>query len=160
SKAKADVQLETFRATKVTYSKAPFEGHTTMSFEGKWQPETRAVPAGSLYVPIAQPNSRVLVALLQPQAPDSLGAWRVFNTASGAREDIEPYVAEQLAREMLAKEPAVAAEFNRKLAEDTEFAANPQARLDFFYRRSPSWDERLNLYPVYRVGTAGKNHAF
>jgi hypothetical protein len=41
--------------------------------------------------------------------------------------------------------------FNKKLAEDPEFAASPQARLDFFYRLSPSWDERLNLYPVYRL---------
>ena len=48
-------------------------------------------------------------------------------------------------------DPNIAAAFNRKLAEDPEFAASPQARLDFFYQRSPSWDERLNLYPVYRV---------
>ena len=32
-----------------------------------------------------------------------------------------------------------------------EFAADPQARLDFFYRRHPSWDERRDLYPVYRA---------
>jgi hypothetical protein len=99
---KAAVRLETFRASKVTYSKATFEGHTTLTFEGSWHPESRAIPAGSLFVPTAQPNARVLVALLEPQAPDSL-------------------------------------------------AANPQARLDFFYRRSSSSDERLNLYPVYRV---------
>jgi hypothetical protein len=147
------VQLETFRASKVAYSKAPFEGHTTMTFEGQWQPETRAIPAGSLFVPIAQPNSRVLVALLEPQAPDSLGAWGFFNTAFEAKEYMEPYVAEQVARELLAKDPKVAAAFNQKLASDPEFAANPQARLDFFYRLSPSWDERLNLYPVYRVAT-------
>ncbi|HEV7446290.1 MAG TPA: M14 family metallopeptidase [Steroidobacteraceae bacterium] len=150
-KAQADVQLETFRASKVACSKATFEGHTTMTFEGQWQQETRAVPAGSLFVPIAQPNARVLVALLEPQAPDSLGAWGFFSTAFEAKEYMEPYVAEQVARELLAKDPKVAAAFNQKLASDPEFAANPQARLDFFYRLSPSWDERLNLYPVYRV---------
>jgi len=150
-RAQADVQLETFRASKVAYSKAPFEGHTTMTFEGQWQPETRAIPAGSLFVPIAQPNARLLVALLEPQAPDSLGAWGLFNTAFEAKEYMEPYVAEQVARERLAKDPKVAAAFNQKLAADPEFAANPQARLDFFYRLSPSWDERLNLYPVYRM---------
>jgi hypothetical protein len=144
-------QLETFRAANVAYSKAPFEGHTTMTFEGQWKAETRAIAAGSLFVPIAQPNSRVLVALLEPQAPDSLGAWGFFNTAFEAKEYMEPYVAEQVARELLAKDPKVAAAFTQKLASDPEFAANPQARLDFFYRLSPSWDERLNLYPVYRV---------
>jgi hypothetical protein len=66
---------------------------------------------------------------------------------------MEPYVAEQVAREMLAKQPAVAAEFNAKLAQDAEFAASPQARLDFFYRKSPSWDERLNLYPIWRLAS-------
>jgi Zinc carboxypeptidase len=150
---KPDLQLETFRASKVTYSKTSFEGHTTMTFEGRWQPEDRAVPAGSLFVPIAQPNARVLVALLEPQAPDSLAAWGFFNTAFEPKEYMEPYVAEEVARDMLAKDPAVAAEFREKLAHDPEFAANSQARLDFFYRRSPSWDERLNLYPVYRAAT-------
>src|SRR5262249_35132405 len=61
AKARPDAQAETFRASKVTYSKTPFEGHTTMTLEGHWQPETRAIPAGSLFVPIAQPNARVLV---------------------------------------------------------------------------------------------------
>jgi hypothetical protein len=154
AKPSTDAPLETFRATKVTYSKTPFEGHTAMTFEGKWQGDRRALPAGSLFVPIAQPNARVLVALLEPQAPDSFAAWGFFNTAFEQKEYMEPYVAEQVAREILAKDPKVADAFKKKLAEDAEFAANPQARLDFFYQLSPSWDERLNLYPVYRVAAA------
>jgi hypothetical protein len=150
-KPEAGAQLETFRATKVAYSKIPFEGHMTMTFEGQWQPETRDIAAGSLFVPISQPNARVLVALLEPQAPDSFAAWGFFNTAFEQKEYLEPYVAEEVARGILATDPKAAAAFNKKLAEDPEFAASPQARLDFFYRLSPAWDERLNLYPVYRV---------
>ena len=152
AKARPDAALETFRATKVAYSKVPFEGHTMMTFEGSWQPEKRSVPEGSLFVPIAQPNARLLMSLLEPQAPDSFAAWGFFNTAFESKEYMEPYVAEQVGREMLARDPGVAAQFSRKLAQDPDFAASPQARLDFFYQRSPSWDERLNLYPVYRVG--------
>jgi len=55
---------------------------------------------------------------------------------------------------MLAGDPALAREFRDKLDSDEKFAQDPQARLDFFYRRSPSWDERLDLYPVYRVQQA------
>jgi len=62
-------------------------------------------------------------------------------------------VAEQVAEEILRKDPAAATEFKQKLAHDPQFAADPQARLDFFYRRSPSWDERLDLYPVYRTAS-------
>jgi hypothetical protein len=153
-KAMTDAQLETFRATKTTYSKAPFEGHTTMTFEGKWQPERRPLTSGSLFVPIAQPNARVLMTLLEPQSPDSLAAWGFFNTAFEAKEYMEPYVAEQVAQDLLAKDPKIAAAFAKRLAEDPEFAASPSARLDFFYRLSPSWDERLNLYPVYRIAAA------
>jgi hypothetical protein len=54
---------------------------------------------------------------------------------------------------MLKKDPAVRAEFVRRL-EDPKFAADPNARLDFFYQRHSSWDERYNLYPVYRVAGA------
>jgi hypothetical protein len=151
NKPQEGAHLETFRASKVAYSKAPFEGHTTMTFEGQWKPENRDIAAGSLFVPIAQPNARVLVALLEPQAPDSFAAWGFFNTAFEQKEYLEAYVAEDVAREILAKDPKVAAEFKKKVAEDPEFAASPQARFDFFYRRSPAWDQQLNLYPVYRV---------
>ena len=43
------------------------------------------------------------------------------------------------------------AEFLRRLSEDPAFARDPAARLDFFYRRHASWDERVNLVPIYRV---------
>jgi len=147
-------QMETFWATHVTYSKEPFEGRTLLTIEGAWKPEQRMVPAGSLFVPIAQPNARLAVALLDPQGVDSFAAWGFFDTAFEAKEYMEPYVAEQVGAEMLAQDPAVAADFNKRLAEDPQFAASPSARLEYFYRRSPSWDERLDLYPVYRVGVA------
>ena len=149
--ARTNAAVETFRATRVTYSKASFEGHTTLTLEGGWQAEPRPIPSGSLFVPIAQPNSRLVMTLLEPRSPDSLAAWGFFDTAFENKEYMEPYVAEPVAREMLARDPQLAELFRKRLAEDPEFAANPQARLDFFYRRHPSWDERLNLYPVYRT---------
>ena len=64
---------------------------------------------------------------------------------------MEPYVAEEVARAMLAKDPALRAAFDADLAADPELAASPAARLDWFYRRHPAWDERVNLLPVYRA---------
>jgi len=37
------------------------------------------------------------------------------------------------------------------LAEDPAFTANPAARLQFFARRHPSWDDHFNRYPLYRT---------
>jgi hypothetical protein len=149
--AQGPAPVETFRASQVSYSKTTFEGHTTLTIEGGWQAEQRALPAGSLFVPIAQPHSRLLMTLLEPQSPDSFAAWGFFDTAFEQKEYMEPYVAAQVGEEMLAHDPQVAAAFRKRLAEDPQFAANPEARLDFFYRRHPSWDERLNLYPIYRT---------
>jgi hypothetical protein len=55
-----------------------------------------------------------------------------------------------LAERMLATKPALKAEFERKLASDAKFAADPDARLAWFYERTPYYDERYLLYPVGR----------
>ena len=143
--------VEAFRATKVTLAPATFESHTTAKIEGAWGQEKRDIPAGSLFVPIAQRNARLVLALLEPQHSDSYAAWGFFNGSFEQKEYMEPYVAEQVAKEMLASHPDVAQAFRERLASDPEFAKNPEARLDFFYRRHPAWDERFNLYPVLRI---------
>ena len=146
-------KVEAFRADKTTFAAQSVEGHQRLDVEGKWQPETRDVRAGGLFVPIAQPKARLVMALLEPQAPDALAAWGEFNNAFERKEYMEAYVAEDVARDMLAKDPALKQAFEQRLRDDPEFAKNPQARLEFFYRRSPSWDERYNLYPVLRTGS-------
>ncbi|MBB6093411.1 hypothetical protein HNQ60_002289 [Povalibacter uvarum] len=147
--AKTDV--EAFRATSVKLSAATFEGHTRAVVEGDWKVEQQAIPAGSLFVPIAQPKAHLAMTLLEPKDPDSYLSWGFFNTSFERKEYMEAYVAEAVAEEMLKKDPAVKKEFERRLADDPKFATDPGARLDFFYQRSPSWDTRFNLYPVYRV---------
>jgi hypothetical protein len=142
------VPVLAFRVTDVHYARESFEGHLGVGLAGAWHAETRDLPAGSLFVPISQATARVIVALLDPLAPDSLAAWGFFNTAWEAKEYMEPYVAEGVAREQLAKDPQLARAFAQKLAQDHEFAASAPARLDFFIQRHPSFDERLRLYPV------------
>ena len=148
------LDVEAFRATKTTFDKAPSQGHMTVSLEGRWLTERRALPAGSLYVPVGQPKARLLMALLEPLSADSFVAWGFFNSVFETVEYAEPYVTEQIAEEMLARDPEVAAAFKRRLEEDPEFARSPDARLEFFYRRHASWDERRDLYPVFRVDAA------
>nr|WP_242512437.1 M14 family metallopeptidase [Pseudolysobacter antarcticus] len=150
----AKVEVEAFRASKANFSAQSFEGHQTLTVQGAWKTESRDLAAGALFVPIAQAKSRLVMELLEPQAPDSLAAWGEFNNAFEQKEYMEEYVAEDVAREQLAANPALAAEFKKKLADDADFAKNPQARLQFFAKRHSSWDERLNLYPVLRTAVA------
>jgi hypothetical protein len=152
--ASAGVDTEVFRATKVTPAPASFEGHTPVALEGQWTHERRDISAGSLFVPITQARSFMAMALLEPQDPDSLVSWGFFATAFERKEYMEAYVAEDVAEQMLKNDPAVRKEFEKRLSEDAAFARDPNARLDFFYRRHSAWDDRYNLYPVYRVDSS------
>ena len=142
--------LQTFRADEASFDTQSIEGHQRLSVKGQWRPETRPLGAGALFVPIDQPKARLVMALLEPQAPDSLLQWGEFNTSFERKEYMEAYVAEEVAERMLADDPALKAEFERRLREEPAFASDARARLDFFYRRHPSWDERYRLYPVMR----------
>jgi hypothetical protein len=143
--------VQTFRADKVKFGAAPFEGRQTVQLQGQWRDERQDVLAGSLYVPIDQPKARLVMTLLEPQAPDSLAMWGEFSAVFERKEYMEHYVAEEVARQMMAADPELAASFRKKLESDPEFAANHAARLEFFSSRHPSWDERFNLYPVLRT---------
>ncbi|MCC2955190.1 M14 family metallopeptidase [Massilia sp. IC2-477] len=153
-KAIAQARVETFRADKASFSATSFESHQRLTVDGAWKAEARQLGAGALFVPVNQPKARLVVAMLEPQAPDSLLAWGFFNNAYERKEYMEEYVAEDVAREQMAADPALAAEFKRRVETDPAFARNPHARLEFFARRHASWDERFNLYPVYRANVA------
>jgi hypothetical protein len=146
--------VETFRATKMTPGTGSVESHQRLAVEGAWEAEPRTLAKGSLYVPVAQPKARLVVALLEPKAPDSMLAWGEFNSAFERKEYMEDYVAEEVAREMMAADPALAARFKARLDSDPAFAKNADARLEFFAKLHESWDERYKLYPIVRTAIA------
>ncbi|HEV7358336.1 MAG TPA: M14 family zinc carboxypeptidase [Steroidobacteraceae bacterium] len=151
TESQEEIGMQVFRAAQVKFSAAPFEGRMRAAIDGAWHDETSRISSGALFVPLAQPLARLVVALFEPQAPDSFAAWGFFNACFEQKEHMEPYVAEQIAREMLDADPALREEFARKLEQEADFAASPSARLEFFLRRHASWDSRYNLYPVQRL---------
>ena len=122
-------------------------------FKAELTRERRTFPAGSVVVPLDQTLAKVAINLLEPQAPDSLAAWGFFNATFEQKEYGEHYVLEALAREMMENDPSLRRDFEEMLATEPGFAANPAARLEFFYKRSPYWDQQMSLYPVGRITT-------
>ncbi len=145
-------KLLVYRATKAEFD-PPYEGRHRARLEGSWTAETRTLDVDSIFVPIAQPRARLVLNLFEPTGPDSLAAWGEFNAVFERKEYMEGYVVEEVAREML-KDPAVKAAFEQALAADPAMAKDPGKRLDFFYRRHPAFDERMNLLPVFRLEEA------
>jgi hypothetical protein len=106
----AAAPVETFRADKAKFANISFESHQRLTVEGTWKQEPRSLGKGALFVPIAQPKARLVMAMFEPQAPDSLLAWGFFNNAFERKEYMEEYVAEDVAREQMARDPALAAD--------------------------------------------------
>ncbi len=120
-------------------------------FKAELISERRTFSPGSVIVPLDNNLAKVAINLLEPEAPDSLMAWGFFNAIFEQKEYGESYVLESLAREMMSEDPALRAEFLRRLESDPEFASSPSNRLHFFYERSPYRDPHMNLYPVGRI---------
>jgi murein tripeptide amidase MpaA len=159
-------KVERYRCSGMQWQGPPFEGHHPI-FAGEGagaQPgrfgqctlttEAMTFPAGSVVVPLDQRLSKVAIHWLEPEAPDSAVRWGFFDPIFEQREYGEAYVLEKLARDNLAKDPALKAEFERRIQADSRFASSPQARLEFFYDRSP-WGlaNHLGEYPVGRLLT-------
>ena len=143
------------RFTDVAWAPRPFEGRLMVTTLAQREVrETATVPAGSALVRLDQPRANIAIHLLEPQAPDSLLRWGHFNAIFEDKEYAEPRVLEAWAREAMAADPALRAAFEARVAGDAAFAANPRARLRFFYERSPWFDPRLNRYPVLRLDAA------
>lgn len=145
--------FETFRFENARWARGPFESRFQPDFTTMKIQERRTLPEGTVIVRAAQPGARLLMHLLEPDAPDSLIRWGIFNTIFEQKEYFEDYAMEPIARKMLEQDPTLRAEFETKLKEPA-FAASPRARLDFFYERSPYADEKLNKYPIVRLTAA------
>ena len=89
-------KVQVFRAERVEFSGAPFEGCQRATLIGQWRDEVQPIAPGSLSVPVAQRLARLVLALLEPQAPDSLAAWGFFNSCFEQKEQMERYVADHL----------------------------------------------------------------
>ncbi|MCO6435568.1 MAG: M14 family metallopeptidase [Phycisphaerae bacterium] len=149
----AKVPVQSYRFHDVGFRERPYEGRHTVNYRAEQVQEERWFPAGSYFVSLDQRTWKVAVHLLEPDAPDSLVAWGFFNAVFEQKEYAEGYVLEQLASRMMAESDGLRQEFEQKVRSDKAFAADPHARLYWFYERSPYWDEAMNVYPVGRVAT-------
>ena len=145
------VAVEMLRLEDPTISPRTNEGHVPMTVT-RVTAEARdwTFPIGSVRVPTDQPLGDIAVLLLEPQSSEGFFAWGMFPEVLNRVEYIEGYAIAPLAERMLAADPALKAAFEAKLAADPAFAADGDARLGWFYERTPFYDDRYRLYPVGR----------
>ena len=151
-----ELEVEVYRLDGAELAGEPFEGHVRVTAEPVAEQRRQRFPAGSVRVGLDQPLGLLAALLLEPASPDSLFQWGFFLEVLQRTEYAEAYAMAPTAERMLAEDAELAAEFARALEADEALAGDPRARLDWFYRRTPWFDQRWNLYPVAREPAAAE----
>jgi hypothetical protein len=146
-------EFETYRFTGTKLAGSPFEGRVMVDFEVKPVREKVAFPAGSYWIPIEQRRARLILSMLEPQAPDSFARWGLMNQVfeGGGRGGVGEYLSEPIARRMMADSPELRKQFEERLAADAKFASDRQARLAWWLQHSKYDASDAGRYPIVRV---------
>ena len=145
------MDFETYCLENVSFGQMPYDGRFEPRYETRPVVERRTYLPGSVVIPLDQADAKVAIHLFEPAAPDSLASWGFFNAIFERKEYAADYVLEELARRMLQADPGLGEEFEARIRTDREFAGDPRARLHFFYKRSPYWDQAIGRYPIARI---------
>jgi hypothetical protein len=145
------LKVSTYKFQNVKLRAGSYEGRQTANFDCQEIQAEREFAIGSAVVMVNQPTARIIAYLLEPKAESSLAFWGYFNSIFEQKEYSESYVMERVAREMLAKNPALKAEYEKKMSEDKDFSQNPYAQYNWFYAKSPWWDDRKDIYPIGKI---------
>ena len=107
--------------------------------------------AGDFLLRTGQVSDRFIMETLEPEGEDSYFAWGFFDGALQQKEWFSDYVFEDIAADLLRKDPELKAALEAKRSTDPEFAKDAWAQLYFVYQRSPYFERSFRKYPVLRV---------
>jgi len=148
-----DGEFETYRFANIKLAANSNEGHVAVTFDARPVTEHIALPSGSWWVPLTQRRARLIFSVLEPQAPDSLARWGLMNSVfeTGFGGGVGEYLSEPIARRMMADNPELRNQFEAKLAGDAQFAADPRARLQWWFQQSRYEPSETGRYPIVRI---------
>ena len=146
------VEAEFYNISDYKTSATPYENHhfnRDVAVEKKIL--KRQFYKGDFLILTNQTAARYIVETLEPQAYDSFFAWNFFDGILNQKEYFSAYVFEDVAADLLKKNPDIKRQLDEKRAADPKFAQSASAQLDFVYRLSPYVEPTLRLYPVARI---------
>ena len=150
------VPVEVYHFEEFKTTPKAFEGHYVHSqVRLRTTTETTTFHQGDFVVYLdATAPSRYLMETLEPQATDSFFAWGFFDSVLQQKEHFSDYVFEDLAADLLRRDPALRQRLEQLKAADAAFAADGPAQLEWVYLNSAYHEAGHNRYPVARwLGT-------
>lgn len=147
-----EIEVESYKIASYETSKSPYEGHyghyNTIVTKSTEKVKFRK---GDFMINTQQEGVKYLLETLEPEAVDSYFNWNFFDPILQQKEYFSAYVFEDLAKEILDKNPKLKAEFEAKKTQDKTFAESGAWQLDWVYKHSPYYEKAHLQYPVYRI---------
>ena len=146
------IAVKTYRFSDVQWQTSPFEGRQIITgLKTEEISLEKRYPSGSVIVPLNQPKARLIAFMFEPLSEESFLRWGFFNPIFEQKEYFETYVMEEMAREMIQKDPGLKDDFEKWKYSKPGIAADSRARLNWFFWQTPYFDSSLNIYPVGRM---------
>jgi hypothetical protein len=148
------IEVESYYINKNEPSKRATQGHY-MNTNIEIRPVIQRMNffEGDYIVFVNQASNKYIVSMLEPAAPSSFFVWNFFDPILEGGEFFSIWGFESHAKEMLDKDTALLAEFEKKIASEADFAKDPVAQLQYIYQKAPQSevDKSNNQYPVARI---------
>ncbi|WP_022822969.1 M14 family metallopeptidase [Hymenobacter norwichensis] len=132
-------------------SPRPYEGHylhTSVTV----RPTQQALPyhRGDYVARLDNTTARFLIETLEPQATDSYFAWGFFDSILQQKEHFSEYVFEDVAADLLRRDPALREQLEKQKQQDPALAKSGAAQLEWVYRHSKYYEPTHLRYPIAR----------
>jgi hypothetical protein len=145
------LNVTSYELNNPRWGSTPYEGRHTLSYSTESKEKEALIKRGAFFIPVNQQAAKVIMLLLEPLSNESFVAWGFMDAIFEQKESAEDYVMEKYALEMYNENPKLRNEFDQKIKTDTAFANSAQARLNYFFKNSPYYDNNIGSYPVLRV---------
>lgn len=143
------IQVMNERVHAFEAPKKPYEGHYFHSkMETTVEKNEILFKKGDVLIDLNQPKRQFLLATLISKADDSYFRWNFFDSYLQQKEYFSPYVFEDQAIEILAKNPTLKAAFEQKKRDDKSFRESSWDQLYFIYQHSELFEKSYHLLPV------------
>ncbi|WP_338409304.1 M14 family zinc carboxypeptidase [uncultured Flavobacterium sp.] len=146
------IEVESYKIVDYKTSKSAYEGHY-----GHYNTVVRSnmekvkFRKGDLLIKTQQKGVKYLMETLEPEAVDSYFNWNYFDPILQQKEYFSAYVFEDLATEILEKNPTLKTTFEAKKKNEDVFKNSGEAQLDWVYSHSEYFEKAYLQYPIYRI---------
>ncbi|MEO5941785.1 MAG: M14 family metallopeptidase [Ferruginibacter sp.] len=142
-----EYHIDSYKSTPVAYEKH----HPNFNVKVSSSTKTEKFSKGDYIIYLNQPVNRYIIEMLEPTGDDSYFAWNFFDAILQEKEGYSDYRWEDIAAEVLNNDPLLKQKLENKKANDSAFAGNSKAILNFIYKNSLYFESAFLKYPVYTI---------